>query len=77
MHDGDGAADRGREAGVRRLLTTSSTTADATTNTAGFFAPGFTAEYGMNVILTDKLRLANRSGESLTRHYEGRQSPMS
>jgi hypothetical protein len=35
---------------------------DATTYTAGFFAPGFIEQYGMNVIVTDTFDWANRVG---------------
>ncbi len=43
---------------------------DATTYTAGFFAPGFIAEYGMNVIVTDTFDWANRTGDA-NPTYEG------
>ena len=37
---------------------------DANTYTAGFFAPGFIDQYGMNVIVTDTFDWANRVGGS-------------
>ena len=43
---------------------------DADTYTAGFFAPGFIEEYGMNVIVTDTFDWANRTGEA-NPTYEG------
>ena len=43
---------------------------DADTYTAGFFAPGFIEQYGMNVIVTDTFDWANRTGDE-NPTYEG------
>ena len=43
---------------------------EADTYTAGFFAPGFLDQYGMNVIVTDTFDWANRTGDA-NPTYEG------